>query len=214
MKLLDKGFFITIEGGEASGKSTQAKKLFKYLDNKDYLVILTHEPGGTDISERIRSILLDKNNLGMCPLTELFLYFASRSQHVYEVIKSKLKEKFIVISDRYHDSTMAYQGEGRGVPKAKIKEMNDFATSGIIPDLTFLIDLPPKIALSRLSHFDRIEREDLEFHKRVRSEYLQLARENESRIIVIDGMADEETIFNEIKERVLNLIKSNGVLNE
>ncbi|HHD82548.1 MAG TPA: dTMP kinase [Bacteroidetes bacterium] len=214
MKLLSRGFFISFEGGEASGKSTQAKKLYEYLKAEGFPVVLTHEPGGTDISERIRQILLDKDNLGMCALTELFLYFASRAQHVFEVIKPALKENKIVISDRYHDSTMAYQGEGRGVPKVKIKEMNDFATSGIIPDITFLIDVPPQVALKRLEQFDRIEREDIEFHKRVRSEYLQLARENEKRFVIIDGMADIETIFEQIKEKVNDFIVSNGVLNE
>ena len=200
------GLFITFEGIEGCGKSTQANLLCDFFQNKKMECVLTHEPGGTPISERIREILLDKKCREMNPLTELFLYFASRSQHTGEKIKPLLKQGTIVISDRYFDSSIAYQGEGRSIPLKTIMEINQFATGGLIPQITFLIDLPVETGLSRIKTRDRIEEEALEFHNRVRGAYLTLARENHDRIKIIDGTKGVDDIHKEIVNIVLKYI--------
>ncbi len=200
------GLFITFEGIEGCGKSTQANLLCDFFQNKKMECVLTHEPGGTPISERIREILLDKKCREMNPLTELFLYFASRSQHTGEKIKPLLKQGTIVISDRYFDSSIAYQGEGRSIPLKTLMEINQFATGGLIPQITFLIDLPVETGLSRIKTRDRIEEEALEFHNRVRGAYLTLARENHDRIKIIDGTKGVDDIHKEIVNIVLKYI--------
>lgn len=200
------GLFFTFEGIEGCGKSTQANLLYDFFQNKKMECVLTHEPGGTPISERIREILLDRECSEMSPLTELFLYFASRSQHTSEKIKPLLKQGNIVISDRYFDSSIAYQGEGRSIPLKTLMEINNFATGGLIPQLTFLIDLPAETGLSRIKNRDRIEQETLDFHNRVRGAYLTLARENPDRIKIIDGTRDVENIHKEIVNIVLKYI--------
>ncbi|PIP14497.1 MAG: dTMP kinase [bacterium (Candidatus Stahlbacteria) CG23_combo_of_CG06-09_8_20_14_all_34_7] len=200
------GIFITFEGIEGCGKSTQANLLYDFLTSKNIECILTHEPGGTPISEKIRNILLDNKNEEMDSLTELFLYFASRAQHTAERIKPALKNGTIVISDRYLDSTLAYQGEGRNIPNQKIAEINNFATGGLIPTLTFLIDIPAETGMSRLITKDRMEKESLEFHNRVRGSFLTGARENKERIKIINGMRPIEEIHKEIVSIVLNYI--------
>lgn len=200
------GLFITFEGIEGCGKSTQANQLSDFFHSKKIDCVLTHEPGGTQISEKIRKLLLDKKNEGMVPLCELFLYFASRSQHTFEKIKPALKEGKIVISDRFFDSTIAYQGEGRSLLKQKLIEINNFATGGLIPQLTFLIDLPAQTGLKRIKTKDRIEAESIEFHDRVRGAYLTLARENPERMKIIDGTKSIEDIHKEIVNIVLTYI--------
>lgn len=203
------GLFITFEGIEGCGKTTQAKLLYDYLLNRNIECVLTHEPGGTLISEKIREILLDKKNYNMVYLTELFLYLASRSQHTFEKIIPALKNGKIVICDRYFDSTLAYQGEGRNIPKQKVFEINNFATGGLIPHLTFLIDINEDVGLERLKERkgkDRIEEEEINFHKRVRGAYLTLARENKERFRIIDGSGSIEQIHKEIVNIVLNFI--------
>ncbi|MGE3063071.1 MAG: dTMP kinase [bacterium] len=200
------GIFITFEGIEGCGKSTQANLLYDFLNSRNIECVLTHEPGGTPISEKIRDILLDEKNHEMDSLTELFLYFASRSQHTAEKIKPALKSGKIVISDRYFDSTLAYQGEGRNIPNQKIAEINSFATGGLIPALTFLIDIPAEVGMSRLTTKDRIEKESLEFHNRVRGSFLTIARENKERMKIMDGMRSIEEIHKEIVSTVLNYI--------
>jgi len=203
------GLFITFEGIEGCGKTTQAKLLYEYLINRNIECVLTHEPGGTLISEKIREILLDKKNYNMVYLTELFLYLASRSQHTFEKIIPALKNGKIVICDRYFDSTLAYQGEGRNIPKQKVFEINNFATGGLIPHLTFLIDINEDVGLERLKERkgkDRIEEEEINFHKRVRGAYLTLARENKERFRIIDGLGSIEHIHKEIVNIVLKFI--------
>ena len=200
------GLFITFEGIEGCGKSTQANLLCDFFQSKKMECELTHEPGGTIISEKIRKILLDNQNKEMSSLTELFLYFASRSQHTSEKIKPLLKSGTIVISDRYYDSTIAYQGEGRSIPQKTLIEINSFATGGLIPHLTFLIDLPAEIGLSRIKNRDRIEDETMDFHNRVRGAYLTMARENPDRIKIIDGAKDIEDIHKEIVNIMLKYI--------
>lgn len=200
------GIFITFEGIEGCGKSTQANLLYDFLTSKNIECVLTHEPGGTPISEKIRELLLDRKNVDMVPLTELFLYYASRSQHTFEVIKPALKAGKIVISDRYFDSTVAYQGEGRNIPKQKLIEVNNFATGGLIPQITFLFDIPAETGLKRIKEMDRIESEDLEFHNRVRAAFLTIARDNPDRVKIIDGMQPIDDIHKQIVNILLKYI--------
>ncbi len=181
--------FITFEGIEGCGKSTQAKMLAEYLKNKGFEVLLTREPGGPKISEKIRAILLDTDNKEMLPETELLLYMASRSQHTGEWIIPALKQNKIVISDRYYDSTIAYQGAARNIDLNIIKTITKYATYGLTPDITFLIDTPAEIGLSRIAKdvADRLEQESLEFHKKVRNGFLELAKKENERFLVLDG---------------------------
>lgn len=193
-------FLVTFEGIEGCGKTVQAELLYEYLQSKNMSSILTREPGGSDISEKIREILLDRKHLDMVPYTELFLYLASRSQHTQEVIKPALAHGKVVICDRYIDASVAYQGEGRGISKVLIKQLNKTATGGLVPNLTFLLDIEPEIALKRIEREDRLERESIEFHNRVRSGYLKLYRENPGRIALLSAAKSIEQIHNEVKD--------------
>ncbi|OYD14154.1 dTMP kinase [candidate division WOR-3 bacterium JGI_Cruoil_03_44_89] len=193
-------FLVTFEGVEGCGKSIQARLLYEYLQSKGISSILTREPGGSDISERIRDILLDRRHLDMVPYTELFLYLASRAQHTQEVIKPALAQGKVVICDRYIDASVAYQGEGRGISKNLIKQLNKTATGGLLPNLTFLLDMDTEIALKRIEREDRLEMEGVEFHNRIRSGYLKLNRENPERIVLLNGMRSIKQIHNEIKD--------------
>jgi dTMP kinase len=200
--------FITFEGIDYSGKSTQAKLLYEYLQSKKVKSLLVREPGGTKISEKIREILLNREHLEMLPLTEFFLFSASRSQLVNEVIKPNLKRSVVVICDRYYDSSSAYQGYGGKVDVKKIFEVNDFAASGLKPDMTFFIDIPPKKAFARAKEkhtFDRIETKQLSFYNRVRKGFLDIANKNKKRFVVIDG----EKSIDEIHRTVIQIIKNN-----
>ncbi len=198
------GYFITFEGIEGCGKSTQAKLLAEYLKNRGYDVLLTREPGGPKISEQIRKILLDANNKEMLPETELLLYMASRSQHTGQWIIPALKENKIVISDRYYDSTIAYQGAARNINFKIIKTITKYATYGLSPDITFLIDTPAKIGLSRIEKGkeDRLEQESLDFHKKVRKGFLDLAQKESDRFFIIDGTLSIEEIHELIIKKI------------
>ncbi len=202
-------FLVTFEGIEGSGKSVQAELLYDYLQKKGISTIITREPGGSDLSERIREILLDRKHFDMVPYTELFLYLAARTQHTQEVIKPALAQGKIVICDRYIDASVAYQGEGRGISKNLIKQLNKTATGGLVPNLTFLLDIDTEVALERVGRKDRLESESLEFHDRVRSGYLKLNRENPERFVLLDGSKPIDRLQNEIKDifeaRIMNL---------
>ena len=202
-----KGFFITFEGIEGSGKTTQAKMLYDHLRKRKLDCLLTREPGGTRISEKIRKLILDSNNVEMSPKTELFLYFASRSQHVEEVIRPALFSNKIVISDRFSDATLAYQGAGRNLPMEAVKQLNELATGSLSPDLTFLLDLPVKEGLARVRRVDRIEQEEEEFHDRVRKEYLKIAARESQRIVLLDGRKEKKVIHSKIVEVVETFIR-------
>lgn len=202
-----KGILITFEGGEGTGKSTQAKLLYKFLKKKNYKVILTKEPGGTKISEKIRKILLDKDTAEITKKTELLLYFASRAQHVEEIIKPYLEKKYIVISDRFSDSTFAYQGIGRRIDLKTVELINDFVTEKIKPNLTFLLDAPPEITLKRLKNKNRIDRESLKFHRKVRKGFLKLAKLNRDRIVVLNAEENISKIHEKIKRLTLNYLQ-------
>ena len=180
-----RGIFITIEGPEGSGKSTHSKLLCDFLRRRGYRVLHTREPGGARISEAVRKILLNKNNKGMSDICELFLFLAARAQIVDEIVRPALKKGYVVVCDRFHDATVAYQGYGAGLDLKLIEEMGKLATKGIKPDLTVLLDVETKKGLRRAGAKERIETKSLEFHKRVRGGYLALAEREPGRIKVI-----------------------------
>lgn len=196
------GFFLTFEGIEGSGKTTQAQRVAEALRAGGARVLLTKEPGGTPIGDRVRAILLDPSAVGMDAMTELFLYAASRRQHVVEVIRPSLEAGMVVISDRYTDATLAYQGFGRTLDLEVLRQLNGLATGGLFPDLTLVFDLPEQVGVGRararnversLESEGRFEAEDLRFHRRVREGYLALAVAEPERFAVIDadGSVDE-----------------------
>ena len=195
------GKFITFEGIEGCGKTTQIKLLNEYLQGKGFKTILTREPGGTTIGDKIRQILLDPANKKMHPLTELLLYGASRAQHVEELIRPALSEGKIVLCDRYSDSTTAYQGAARRVDKKILASLDAIATSGLVPDITIVVDVAPTVGLSRVAGRgapDRFEQETLAFHERVRQGYLTLAKGNPKRVKIVDGSKEIEEVHGEI----------------
>lgn len=199
--------FITFEGIDFCGKSTQVGLLKKYLVQQNKNVHLIREPGGTEISEKIRDILLDKKNNAMVMETEIFLFSASRAQLVREIIRPYLLKGFYVISDRFHDSSTAYQGYGRGLPVDAIMNIHKLAIGETIPDLTFFIDIPNEVALQRKatkthSDLDRIEVSDNLFFERVRAGYIAMA-EKEKRFRIINGAQSIE----KINEQIINEIK-------
>jgi len=199
VKQVMQGNLITFEGIDFSGKSVQANFLHETLKGRKLPVLFLREPGGTEISEKIRSVLLDNANHKMSAMTEVLLYSAARAQMVRVSIIPHLEKGFVVICDRYFDSTTAYQGFGRKIDLDFIKKLNSFATEELVPDLTFLIDLDPEIALQRKkADLDRLEKEDLEFHQRVRNGYLEIARPNTERFVMIDGKQSIEVIQDEI----------------
>jgi dTMP kinase len=206
-------FFVTFEGPEGSGKTTQIQLLYQYLQNKGRQsreVICTREPGGTPIGEQIRAVLHDLGNTAMLPEAEVLLYSASRAQHVGEVVRPALERGAIVLSDRYAESTIAYQGYGRGLDRRALEMITEFATGGLRPDLIIYLDLDVQAGLRR-KHRDqqegrgewtRMDQQDLAFHRRVRDGYLQMARQDPERWLVIDATQPIETIHTTIRERV------------
>ena len=206
MSTLDKARFISFEGIDGSGKSTQATLLLDKLIQNGKQGILVREPGGTPVSEAIRHVLLTKGNRQMVARTEALLMTASRSQLTKEVILPNLEQNRWVIADRYADSTLAYQGGGRELNLDWLQDLNKFATYDLEPNITFVIDILPKEALGRRGQTeDRIEVEGIAFQKKVRQTYLELAQQYSDRIIVIDGHMDREiiqdNIWDEIKRR-------------
>jgi dTMP kinase len=198
-----KGRFITIEGVDGSGKSTQIKLLHQYLIKKGIDVVLSHEPGGTRIGEQIRNILLNANNLEMIPLTEVFLYEAARAQHVGEVILPALNTGKTVLCSRFADSTLAYQGHGGGMDMAILAMLNEIASCNLKPDLTLVFDFDPGSGLNRVTtredqkgaQRDRMEQKNLDFHRRVRNGFLALAKIDPDRIHIIDASGTIEEVF-------------------
>lgn len=209
------GLFITFEGGEGSGKTTQLKTLLAYLRAAGRDAIETRDPGGTPIGKQIRELLLDRENTRMAPVAELFLYEASRAQLVSEVIRPALARGRIVLCDRFTDSTMAYQGHGRGLDLDLITRLNGIAMEGLRPDLTFLLDLDPAIGLARAmqrmaqrnERHDRIEDETFGFHQRVRAGYHTIAAADGKRVIVLDASRGMGEIADGIRCRVEELLR-------
>jgi len=189
--------FITLEGTEGAGKTTQIPRLLSFLEERGYVCLVTREPGGTSAGQAIRRILLDPDNHGLVPVAELLLYAADRAQHVERVIRPALAAGKTVVCDRYCDATEAYQGAARGVDSRLVAELNRVATGGLAPDLTILLDLPPDVGLERAwqrikkndAHGTdcRFENEALEFHRQVRQGYLDIAAREPDRFCVVDA---------------------------
>lgn len=211
------GLFITFEGIEGCGKSTQVRLLSEALNGKGIPCIATREPGGTSIGAKIRDILLDPDHKGMASEAELLLYAADRAQHVRELISPSINEGKVVICDRFMDATIAYQGFGRGLDMPLIHELNRIASLGIRPDLTLLLDCPAETGIgralernSRKGHArdDRFEREAMTFHQKVRDGYLSISQSEPERVKVIDACQDVDTVHNSIWEMVRKRVTS------
>jgi dTMP kinase len=212
--LKTKGLFITLEGPEGSGKSTHASRLAEYLRSKGLDVLLTREPGGTSIGDQIRAVLNDHANTAMLPRAEILLFCASRAQLISQMIRPHLAGGGTVVCDRYADSTLAYQGYGHGLNLATLKSISNFATEGLAPDLTLLLDLPVEIGLARRrrsdSDWNRLDALEVEFHRRVRKGYLILARQAPKRWIRIDAEKEEEEVWSQIIRSVSARIGESG----
>ena len=197
-----KGIFIAFEGGEGTGKSTQSKMLKSWLESQGETVVLSREPGGTDLGQGLRKILLGHETGNISPRAEALLYAADRAHHVYSVIRPALTAGQVVISDRYFDSSIAYQGAGRVLSPGEVARISRWATESLFPTLTIIIDLPAEIGIGRLHNPDRLESEPLEFHERVRQEFLQIAQLDPERYLVIDGTKSIDEIHTAIIARV------------
>ena len=206
------GKFITFEGPEGSGKTTQIALLKQYLCKRGFSVLTTREPGGEKVAEKIRRILLSPQ-YSLEPLAELFLYASSRIQHVEKVIRPALRKGKIVLSDRFCDATLAYQGYGRKLSREFIKKINRLSTGGLKPDITILLDIEARLGLKKARHIkkfsnsvDRIEKESLTFHRRVRQGYLKLAQKEPKRIKVVKVKKEIKETQAEIRKIVSNVI--------
>ena len=202
---ITKGLFISFEGGEGAGKSTQTKLLKEWLEKHGETVVLTREPGGTTLGNQIRQILLDNNTGVISPRAEALMYAADRAHHVYSVIRPALDRGDVVISDRYIDSSIAYQGAGRVLLPSEVSRISRWATESLTPSLTIILDLPAEMGLGRLHTTDRLESEPLQFHERVRQEYLNMAQIDPERYLVVDARQSIEQIHSSIIERVSTL---------
>lgn len=204
---MKRGIFISFEGGEGSGKSLQAKLLSEHLQKSGRDVVLTREPGGTAAGERIREIVLHAQEIALSPEAQVLLYNTARAQNVREVIVPALEAGRIVIADRFFDSTMAYQGYGHGVPLEQIRTVTALACGDLVPDRTFLLDIPVDVGLSRSgwraqSKWDRFEVLDTAFHTRVRDGYVRLAKAEPRRWAVIDAHRDQTAIEKDVRREV------------
>ncbi|MGH3171782.1 MAG: dTMP kinase, partial [Trebonia sp.] len=201
------GLFIAFEGGEGTGKTTQARLTSIWLREQGYDVVTTHEPGATKVGMRLRALLLDTAHTGMSPHTEMLMYAADRAEHVASVIEPALERGAVVITDRYIDSSLAYQGSGRGLRSADIARLNSWATGGRMPDLTILLDMPPEAGLGRRKQSaDRLEAEPAEFHRRVRAGFLALARAEPSRYLVLDATQPLDVLTAEIRDYIREVL--------
>lgn len=198
--------FITLEGPEGSGKTSHIPPLVQFLREQGYTVFPTREPGGTSIGEQIRAVIHDLKNAEMHPRTETLLYQAARAQIVEEVIQPRLKRGEIVLSDRYFDSTIAYQGYGHGQPLEQVRQLVRYATGGLIPDLTILLDLDVEIGLQRKSRqqeWNRLDAYAIDFHQRVRAGYLEMAKQEPERWRVIDSSQQWNVVQAELRRVIL-----------
>jgi len=204
-----RGALITLEGGEGSGKTTLAAQMAQWLRDKGQTVCVTREPGGTELGRLIEGILQEEQSSPLSPLAELLLFEADRAQHVSDVIVPALNARRLVVCDRFTDSSLAYQGYGRGLGLELIRRLNDEATGGLKPDLTLLLDVPPEVGLSRDGDQKHLTgRETLEFHERVRGGFLALARAEPERFVVIDGTL----VLEEVTERAIMAIRDRPLL--
>lgn len=199
------GYFITLEGGEGSGKTTIIGRLAAYFQSRSLPYMITREPGGIEIAEKIRSVILDPAHTAMDARTEALLYAASRSQHLAEKVEPALKEGLLVLCDRFVDSSLVYQGYARGLGMERVRAINDFATGGRTPDLTFYLDIEPEVGLARIAangerEFNRLDRENLDFHRKVREAYRLLADAEPTRIVTIDAGRPLHVVERELVE--------------
>lgn len=206
------GALITFEGVEGSGKTTHCRLLAQWLREQGKRVRETSEPDGTPLGMTIRTVF-EQEDLELTPLTEAFLFMAARQHHVAQVIRPALEADEVVLSDRYADATVAYQGFGRGLDRQTIRELNALATGGVLPDLTLLLDLDPAQGLERLGarQRDAFEKMDLAFHQRVRQGYLELAREEKDRIVVLDADRPVERVQGEVRKAVGELLRQRSL---
>ncbi len=207
-----RGKFITFEGPDGAGKTTQITLLGKRLEAMGIRVLYTREPGGTKISEEIRKILLDPSNAKMVDRTEALLYAAARAQHVEELIRPALDAGNVVLCDRFIDSTIAYQGYGRGIDISLLDKLNNTATAGVIPDITIILDVEPAMGIGRISENgtskDRIELENMSFHERVRHGFHRLASKEPQRCKIIDAGRDKEAVHVQIFRLVSEVLQN------
>lgn len=203
-----KGLFITFEGSEGAGKSTQIKLLALLLKKYHISFVVTREPGGSRLSTHLRRWILNELEYQLTSETELFLFLADRSQHVNEIIKPALKKGLVVLCDRYTDSTLAYQGGGRGFDMKLLEINNRLASDGLKPDITLLFDLPVEMglkrALGRGKGKDRMEKEKIEFHRRVRNVFLNIARKDKKRVLILDASQKVELVYQQMLEKLID----------
>lgn len=206
------GIFITFEGGDGAGKTTLIQKIFNDLDARGFHVLQTRAPGGTEIGQDIRNLLLHKHDAPLSKRSELLLFLADRAQHVDEFILPHLKNKKIILCDRFNDSTIAYQSGARGFPEPLVRQLCDFACNGLQPHLTLYLDLDPKIGLERAKKAglakDRIESEALKFHQKIRSAFKKISKKEPKRFILIDASQTPDEVYNEAKARIDALLKA------
>jgi len=197
------GWFVAFEGGEGAGKSTQVRRLAEWLTAQGREVVVTHEPGDTPLGASLRRLLLDHEAGPLAPRTEALLFAADRAQHVADVVRPALTRGAVVITDRYVDSSLAYQGAGRSLDVADVAELSVWATDGLVPDLTIVLDLPPTVGLARVPGIaDQMEAEPLAFHERVRAGFLALAAAEPHRYLVVDATADADCVLHQILEQI------------
>ncbi|WP_243063407.1 dTMP kinase [Humibacter sp. RRB41] len=211
--ILERGLFITFEGGDGSGKSTQASLLYRYLIEQGLTALHTREPGGTDVGHEIRELVLHHRG-DIVPRAEALLYAADRAHHVATVVRPALEAGTIVVQDRYLDSSVAYQGVGRELDAVEVRELSLWATQGLLPDLTVLLDIDEADARARLDaankRFDRLEAQGAEFHARVRTAFLALAEVEKDRFFVVNGAEPAEALATRIAEHVDGLLARHG----
>ncbi|MFK4344607.1 MULTISPECIES: dTMP kinase [unclassified Paenibacillus] len=200
-----KGIFITLEGGDGSGKTTMIQRLAKFMEEEGYPVVTTREPGGIEISEKIRSIILDPAHTSMDARTEALLYAAARRQHLVEKVKPAIEKGAIVLCDRFVDSSLVYQGFARGIGMEEVASINRFAVDDWEPDATFYLDIEPELGLARIhasrgEGMDRLDMESISFHHKVREAYLELARKFPERITIVDASPATEKVEQVLKD--------------
>lgn len=206
-----KGLFITFEGVEGCGKSTQVERLRAWLEAQGHTVLVTREPGGVPIAEAIRSVLLHPDHHTMTPVTEILLYEAARAQLVHERIRPALEAGQTVLCDRFADSTTAYQGVGRNLPPEEVVRLHALATQGIWPELTFVLDLPVEEGLRRARNrgrFDRMEQQTIAFHERVREGFLAIAQNDPDRVKIIDAAPPPDVVFESVRAWVQPMLQN------
>ena len=209
-----KGLFITIEGNDGSGKSTVISELKKEIEKLNIEVVYSREPGGSYVAEKIREVILDNDNMAMDDKTEALLYAASRRQHLIETVYPAINAGKVVICDRFIDSSLAYQGEARGLGIEEVYKMNQFATEGFLPDLTIYLLVDPEVGIKRKANqkeLDRLEHEKIDFHQKVYRGYLKLAETFKDRVVIIDGDCSIQEECSKVNEVIINFIKERGI---